>query len=231
MAKNAKKELVNVAENTTPQNQTNVIADVKQAEQTIKQADSPQTVLTKCLNAGIITQDAHDKLMPIIGEEFMLTTVNKLRADITKREQDILGQAYLDIESDLLSGNVDRAQQTAISHGINTVVISFNHTTDAKTPFNIKRSNTKSGASSPTGERTKTGKWLFTNGNIQHESLRQFVAVYEPDSLNQSLNGTALCNKLKKHINANDWAVINQDSKESTPLAVWSAGKYGVQFS
>ena len=227
MAKNAKKELANVVENALPQNQTNVTADVKQAEQTIKQADSPQTVLTKCLNAGLITQDAHDKLMPIIGEEFMLTTVNKLRADITKREQDILGQVYSDIQTALSAGQVLIAGQIARDNNIVKLTITISESGE----LSVLRSNTKTGASSPTGERTKTGKWLFTNGNIQHESLRQFVASYEPDSLNQSLNGIALCNKLKKHINANDWNVINQDSKESTPLAVWSAGKYGVQFS
>ena len=226
MSKNKQTAVTNVVENVTPQTNETLTANVQTAVVT-PIVVLPIDTLKTALNAGIITQEAYDKLAGIIHEDYMATTLAKFKADIVKREQDVLGAVYIAIQSAIDADAMDEVKAIMLNNGITKIVL----TCDIEKGMNVLRSNTKTANAVPTAERTKAGKWLFTNGAVNHESLRQFVATYEPDTLAQSLNGTALCNKLKKHINANEWTVVNQDDKSTQQFAVWSAGKYNVQFS
>lgn len=225
MAKNKTQDTV-VLDTTAPQTNETLTANVQTAVIT-PVVVLPIDTLKIALNSGLITQDAYDKLEGIIHEDYMATTLAKFKSDIIKREQDVLGQVYLDIEAAIVAGDMVTAGQIAQDNKITKIVITWN---DNYVP-SVMRTNFKTSNAVPAGERTKAGKWLFTNGNVSHESLRQFVGAYDPDTLTQSLNGIALCNKLKKHITADEWTVVNQDDKSTQPFAVWSAAKYNVQFN
>ena len=237
MAKNQKNVSTNVVENVDTTNET--VNAVETTNETVNVPVSlpirtPMNVLDDALKYGLIDEVKHTALYGILSAEII--DISLLIADfdkqITKRKQDVLGEVYTAIDNAVQVNDLATVNELMTANEITSIVLIRNIETNLLT---IKRGVTATATRSVgEGTKTKAGAYRFTNGVLTFDNIRKMVEHYVDESkLSTHMSGKSLVSKLKAEattFNVNEWTATNQDDNTTENYAVWSAGKYGVQF-
>lgn len=235
MAKNQKIVSTNVVENVD----TNVtINAVDTAVNTMEQTNetAPETVkrtafdvIDEAKKCGLINEVKHTALHDIVvaGVIDISLLIADFEKQIVKRKQDALGETYTAIDNAIQVNDLQTVNDLMAANEITSIVIVRNIDTNALT---VKTGTRSVGE----GTKTKAGAYRFTNGVLTFDNIRKMVEHYVDESkLSAHMNGKSLVSKLKTEaptFNVNEWTTTNQEDNTTENYAVWSAGKYGVQF-
>lgn len=241
MAKNQKIVSTNVVESvdTTNNETVNAVETSNEVETTNEVVTvnvpirTPMNVLDDALKCGLIDEVKHTALYGILSAEVI--DISLLIADfekqIIKRKQDALGEIYTAIDNAIQVNDLQTVNDLMTVNEIISIVIVRNIETNV---LSIKRNGVSATRSVGEGTKTKAGTYRFTNGVLTFDNIRKMVEHYVDESkLSTHMSGKSLVSKLKAEattFNVNEWTATNQDDNTTENYAVWSAGKYGVQF-